>query len=100
MPEVTSCSMEASKVFLDSRFQDLGLQSHFWGVCKFSFQRFPQIPWFLLDLQPSQLPDLMEGGASRLGGSSRWLGCLCPSPPTAAALPCPSPHPSMSAVST
>lgn len=54
MPEVTSCSVEASKVFLASHFQNLGLKSHFWGVCRFSFWRIPHIPWFLLDLQPSQ----------------------------------------------
>lgn len=91
MPKVTSCSVEASKVVLpSSRFQNLGLRSHFWGVCRFSFWRIPHIPWFLLNFAvlPACLPPQCQG-IPKTGGVSRWLGCLCPSPSVAIVVPAP-----------
>lgn len=75
MPKVTSCSVETSKVVSASHFQNLGLKSHFLGVCRFSVQRIPYIPRFLLDLQPLPVcltPPQCRGGSRPEASAVGW----------------------------
>lgn len=81
MPEAPGCSVEASKEALDSPFQSLGPKSHFWGVCRFSFERIPPIP--LVSAELAALPERLSPPprVPPAGGLSCWLGRLCPSRP-------------------